>query len=257
MVDKLEDTNKKDERRSFTGASDDDVYYIANPNAESIRAADWQYSKVYTKCLNEGITTSSEMMDILKKRGIIGEDYDTRSKELSEKLNNLITKLYSASDNKEKSELAMEVAKAREAIFQWNQRLTGPMNNTCEQIADDSRLEYLVSCMIQNADGTRVWESYNDFLEADNQALTMKSKYEVMLFLQGYDSNFLDNTPEALAMKEVETDLLKSAEEAISEEKEEVAEEVVAEKKGSKDNNTKKKSTTKKKSNKKDTSKKS
>src|SRR6056297_988316 len=112
----MEDTNtKKDERRSFVGANEEDVYYIINPNAEAIRAADWQYSKVYTKCLNEGITTSSEMMDILKKRGIIGDDYDRRSKELSDNLNELITKLYSVTDNKEKSDLAMEVAKSREA----------------------------------------------------------------------------------------------------------------------------------------------
>lgn len=265
MVDNKEEKAKVDERRSFTG-SNDEVYYIANPNAESIRSADWQYSKVYTKCLNEGITTSSEMMDILKKRGIIGDDYDKRSKELSENLNELITKLYTATENKEKSELAMEVAKAREAIFQWNQRLTGPMNNTCEQIADDSRLEYLVSCMIQHEDGSRVWESYNDFLNAEDQALTMKSKYEVMLFLQGYDSNFLENTPEAVAMKEIETDLLKKADDAIAEEKEKSIEAAAADQKQEqledkqepevKKEKPNKKTTTKKKSTKKNDTKK-
>lgn len=33
-----------------------------------------------------------------------------------------------------------------------------------------------------------------------------------MLFLQGYDSDFLDNTPEAMAIREVQTNLLMEAE---------------------------------------------
>lgn len=121
-------------------------------------------------------------------------------------------KLAVATTNEEKTALANEVARAREALFQWNQRLSGPMSNTCEQISDDTRLEYLTSCIIQSKDGNRVWPTYEDFLSSKDQTLTLKSRYEVMLFLQGYDSDFLDNTPEAMAIKEVQTNLLEEAE---------------------------------------------
>lgn len=207
------ENNEIDARRSFFGKDEEVQYFIANPNAEDIRGADWQYSKIYTRCLNEGITTSAEMMDILRRRGVVGGDYDKRSKELSSKLNDLITDLGDVKGNEEKSALAVEIAQAREALFQWNQRLSGPMSNTCEQIADDARLEYLTAGMIQYSDGSRVWADHDKFLVSNDQSLTMKARYEVMLFLQGYDSNFLDYTPEAVAMKEVEENIIKQASE--------------------------------------------
>lgn len=201
-----------DNRRSFVAPDGETEYFIEIPNAEDIRNADWQYSKQYTKCLNEGLPTSAELTDILKRRGVIGQDFENRAEELSNVLNDCILRLAIAPTNEEKTALANEVARAREALFQWNQRLSGPMSNTCEQISDDTRLEYLTSCIIQSKDGTRVWPTYEDFLSNKDQALTLKSRYEVMLFLQGYDSDFLDNTPEALAIREVQTSLLEDAE---------------------------------------------
>jgi len=206
---------KVDERRFFLGPDEETKYFIAVPSAEDIKGADWQYSKTYTQCLVEGITTSAEMMDILMRRGIIGPEFEKRAQELSDTLNEKIMLLEAASDVDEKRILSVDVAQAREELFQWNQRLNGPMNNTCEQISDDARLEYLTSCMIQDADSNKVWDSYEAYLKEKNQALALKSRFEVMLYLQGLDSNFLDQTPEAMAMKEVETEILEKAQAAI------------------------------------------
>lgn len=221
----------KDERRNFLGPDDITSYFIAPPTAEDIRGADWQYSKTYTKSLIEGITTAAEMMDILRRRGIIGPEFEQRAAELAEELSQKTLSLDNAKTIEEKRDLAIEVAAAREELFQWNQRLNGPMNNTCEQISDDVRLEYLTSCMVQSEDGKRVWNSYDEFLKEKSQALAVRSRFEVMLFLQGLESDFLEQTPEAQAMREVEADIMQKAEEAmkaveaLSKEEEEIAEE--------------------------------
>jgi hypothetical protein len=209
---------KKDERRSFLGPDETITYYIAPPNAEDIRGADWHYSKMYTRSLVEGITTSAEMMDILRQRGIIGPEFEQRATELQRELGEKLDALDKATDLEIKRGLSIEVYNAREELFQWNQRLSGPMNNTCEQISDDARLEYLTSCMIQTEDGKRVWSSYDDFLKEKNKnlaALAVRARLEVMLYLQGLDSDFLDKTPEAVAMREVEADIINRAEEAL------------------------------------------
>lgn len=237
----------KDERRSFLGPDNETEYFIGMPSAEDIRGADWQYSKIYTKCLTEGIPTSAELMDILRKRDIIGDDFDKRAAELSARLNDLVIKLELAESNEEKSEMAVEVAQAREALFQWNQRLSGPMSNTCEQIADDARLEYLTANIIQNQDGSKVWEDYDSFLITNDQAFTMKSRYEVMLYLQGYESDFLEKTPEAMAMKEIEQEIIKKATEEVEAERKAAEEAAKAEEKETKKKPTAKKKTTKKK----------
>lgn len=210
-----EDELKTQERRSFLGPDETTNYFIATPNAEIIRGADWIYSKTYTKCLQEGITTSAEMMDILMKRGIVGPEFEQRSVELTEILNEKIMALEEANTLEEKRDVAIEVANAREQLFQWNQRLNGPMSNTCEQIADDARLEYLTSSMVVKEDGSRIWESYEKYMSEKSQALALRARFEIMLFLQGLDSDFLEKTPEAMAMREIETDLINKAEEAL------------------------------------------
>jgi hypothetical protein len=237
MEDFTMDNNEQDNRRFFLGPDEETKYYIDTPSAEDIRGADWQYSKTYTQCLIEGITTSAEMVDILTRRGIIGPEFEQRASELSGNLNKAISELDTAEDMDIKREVSMKVAQAREELFQWNQRLNGPMNNTAEQMSDDARLEFLTSCMVVDGAGNKVWDSYDTYLKEKSQALALRARFEVMLFLQGLDSNFLEQTPEAIAMREVEADILEKAEaalrasEAVEKEEEMEAERAKAEEK--------------------------
>ena len=195
--------------RSFEGHDGESTYYIINPTAKDIRGADWEYSKTYTKSLVEGITTVAEMTDILMVRGIIGPEFDQRSNELTRILAEKVEILEATSDIDKKAEAAISVAVSREELFQWNQRLNAPLANTCEQISDDMRLEFLTSSIILNEDGNRVWSDFDSYLVGKDQGLAQKARFEVMLLLQGLDSSFLENTPEAVAMREVETNNLK------------------------------------------------
>lgn len=207
--------------RVFYGTDNVTKYYIVQPSADDIREADWQYSKTYTKCLVEGIMTSNEMMDLLVLRNIIGPEFEQRAKELSDTLNTKIESLSTATDMDEKRILAMEVFECRDELFKWNQRLNGPMSNTCEQISDDARIECLTSSMVLDSAGKRVWASYSDFLSAEDSNLASKARFEVMLYFQGMDSDFMDKTPEAMAMREVEQDIVIKAQELLDAIKEE------------------------------------
>ena len=225
---------EKPSERSFT-LSDGSVYYVVNPNTEDIKNADWAYSKIYTKSLMEGIVTSSEMVDILTKRGLIGPEYEQRAQELSDNLREAIESLRKAKDNTEKTERAEIVASAREELFRWNQRFSNPMSHTCEQLADDTRLENLAFSMIRDENNKRVWNKYEEYIEDKNQELMQKARLEVMLYLQGVSSDFMNLTPEAVAMREVSDDLFAKMtedellEEIKAEEAEEADEEVAAE----------------------------
>lgn len=203
--------------RTFFNARTESNYYIVSPTAEDIRGADWEYSKAYTKSLVAGITTTAEMTDILMRRGIIGPEFEQRSNELSTELVNKISALNNAKNSEEKAELAVQVAMAREELFQWNQRLNAPLGNTCEQISDDSRLEFLTSRLIVDATGKKVWKDFDEYLTEKEQSLSQQSRFEIMLYLQGLSSDFLDNTPEAIAMKELEAEATKAVMEEIAE----------------------------------------
>lgn len=242
------DTSTYKDGRSFVGADGETKYYIIAPTADAIRGADWQYSKAYTKCLMEDIPTSAEMLDILTRRGIIGTEFEQRANELAQILNERIEKLDGAVAFDTKREAAVDVATAREELFQWNQRLNGPMNNTAEQISDDARLEYLTSCMVVDSEGKRVWNTYELYLLETDQTLPLKARFEVMLYIQGLDSDFLENTPEAVAMREVEASVIEKAREALEAANAVAVEEVKADKKATTKRKTKAKPTSKKKS---------
>jgi hypothetical protein len=192
------DTNK----RSFS--LDGQTYYIKQPTAADIRDSDWNYSKIYSKSLVDGIYTSSEMRDILKKRGIIGPEYDKRAQELANMLETTLTNMYTLSLDDKKREAAEEAEGIRNEIFQWNHRLNGPMSNTCEQMADDAKLEFLTSRIIVSDKDEVVWKDYTAFLGDSNPVLPSRAKFEVMLYLQGLDSDFLDQVPEAVVLKDIE-----------------------------------------------------
>jgi hypothetical protein len=189
-------------KRSFS--LDGQTYYIKQPTAADIRDSDWNYSKVYSKSLVDGIYTSSEMRDILKKRGIIGPEYDKRAQELANMLETTLTNMYTLNLDEKRKEAAEEAEGIRNEIFQWNHRLNGPMSNTCEQMADDAKLEFLTSRIIVSDKDEVVWKDYTAFLGDSNPVLPSRAKFEVMLYLQGLDSDFLDQVPEALVLKDIE-----------------------------------------------------
>ena len=213
-----------DTRREFTLESPDNEinhYFIANPTGEDIRKADWQYSKIYNQAIVDGFLTQAQMVEVLKEKKIISDDYTERldriRTSLAAELFKLENLLDEASDD-EKEAVALEVASLRDELFRINQMVNGPMGNTCENLAEDARTEYLTSRIIQTKDSKKVWEDFQDYRDEDNTALCVKSRFEVMLWMQGLGSDFLENTPEQKVLRGIAQERLdKAMEEAQKE----------------------------------------
>ena len=216
-----------DGRRKFEVEVEEGVVkelYIGVPNASDVRDADWEHAKTYNRALKEGVFTVSEMMEILKARKIIGDDYDEAGNDLRVSLDEAVIAMERETDKEKRMELAVKVARIRESVFQWNQRLSGPLASTCENMANDIRVEYLTSAVIQNKDGSRYWKSFDDYKVEKQLVVQTKARFEVMLWLEGVESDFLDKAPENLVMRE----LLKVKELSTSTPSEEVLAEVEA-----------------------------
>jgi hypothetical protein len=196
----------QDTRRSFEFAVDENTitkYFLGMPTSEQIRKADWHYSKVYNKALVEGIATESEMYSILRERNIVGPEYDKQREELQLRIAAKIHMMEAATEDLDKAKLALEVREAREQLYQMNQRVTGPLSNTCEQMANDAKTEYLTSAIVELENGDAVWKSHEEFLAEPNQRLIIRARYEILLWLEGLDQDFLENTPENKALREI------------------------------------------------------
>lgn len=191
-----------DDRRKIE-LENGDVLFIRRPSAESIRQSDWMYSKIYNDAFLSGVMTASQMMEQMKKREIISDAYEKEMASSREKLATSLFALANVKTLEEKEQKAIDVAVAREEILILNHRINGPLSNTCEQLAEDAKLDYLTSCMIETPEGKRVWANYDAYCAEPNMEKAFKSRLEVMLFLRNVESDYLETTPEQLALKEV------------------------------------------------------
>lgn len=206
-----------DSRREFVLEQEEGElksYFIAAPGGEDIRKADWQYSKVYNQAIIDGFLTAAQMTELLTEKGIISDDYTQRVEDVRISLGAELFKLETlmeSSTEEDKEAVAMGVARYRDELFQLNQRVNGPMANTCENLAEDARTEFLTSRIIELKDQTKLWKDFDAFRNEDNAALAIKSRFEVMLWMQGLESNFLENTPEQSTLREIAKDRLEEA----------------------------------------------
>ena len=219
MVDKKKEEVQEEERRFFEYGTEGDTskFYLDMPSSEQIRKAEWHYSKVYNKALIEGVATTAEMMDILTKRGLYGPEYEKRLQELQVDITLKIGEMHNADEITAKEELAREVQELRDDLYRWNQRLTGPLSNSCEQMAEDAKVEFLTSAIVRDEAGTLIWDSYDSFIVEGNQGLALKARFEVLLWTQGLDADFLDKTPENKVLQELALDRARIEAEAAKE----------------------------------------
>jgi ribosomal protein S20 len=197
-----------DTRREFTIQVDDEEvsFYIAQPSGAAVRKSDWQYSKVYNQAIVDGFLTQAQMIDVLKEKGILSEEYAQRVESTRIGLASELFKLENLREDAPELEcegLALEVARLRDELFSLNQQVNGPLGNTCENLADDARNEYLTSRIVQHEDGSYLWEDFDAYQNEENSSLSVKARFEVMLWIQGLDSNFLENTPEQSALRAI------------------------------------------------------
>lgn len=225
MADNKDEKELKDifeDKRFFINdgpGGDGRKYYIDNADVDEVRNADWHYSKTYNEALLAGVTTAAQMADILEAREITGPAYEAKRLKLIEELDEAVKALEEATSVDEKKALATRVESLRNQLFRLNQRAASPMSNTCEQLAEDARVEYLTSAMVKDEEGKRVWSSYEDYKTTIKPQLAMRARYEVMLALQGLDSDFLSKTPEAIARNEIKQLEEAKTDEAVDEDK--------------------------------------
>jgi len=199
-----------DSRRSFVfedpNTGEEEELFIADPTGEDIRKADWNYAKVFNQAMTDGFPTQAQMLEVLEKRGIISPEYHTEVEGVRISLAAALFRLENMdedSDELEREGTALDVAEFRDKLFRLNQKVNGPLGNTCENLAEDARTEFLTSRIIQKKDGSRLWEDFEAFRTEANTSLCVKCRLEVMLWLQGLESNFLEHTPEQEALRNI------------------------------------------------------
>jgi len=254
------DPLKEDTRVKFV--FNDLTYYINPPSAEAIRKSEWHHAKVYNEAVAEGVYTSHEMEGLLKGRGLLGEEYERELSVSRSHLQDALMRLELANldpdtEDEELEKIALEVARARDDLYRLNLRFTNPMNTTCEKLAEDAKIDFIISSVIVDASGKKVWPTYADYMNDTNFNFILTAKTQVYLWLQGIDGDILNKIPENVVFKRIDEKRKEKVQTALDEitkaiatanESENMSTPLLEESMSSEDGNSKKKTKKKKQS---------
>lgn len=201
------DPIKDDTRKTFEHSGK--KYFINPPSSEVVRKSEWHHAKVYNEAVAEGVYTAHEMEELLRRRGLIGAEYDKEIVAARASLQESLVRLELANLEPDiqddiLEEIAIEVSKARDELYKLNLRYSNPMNTTCEKLAEDAKVDYIISAVVVDEHGNRVWPTYVDFMNDTDVNFVVTAKTQVYLWLQGIDSDMFTKVPEHMVFKKLD-----------------------------------------------------
>ena len=176
------------------------------PNNDEVRLAELRYSKAFTEALKEGLLTYKEMETLLQERGIWTEKEDQKVRDLEKTISLLETTLAEKKvDDKTKKvkEIAQKLSDIRAELITISMERQMYLANTAESKADESRTSFLVyKCVSYAENNAPLWANEAEFLNENRSDLLVKCTTEVLTFMSGLSSTFMENVPEAMILRE-------------------------------------------------------
>lgn len=174
-------------------------YRTRFPTAEEDGDARIAYARSFNKSLEEGLLTQKQMENLLKNRGIWTEEDEKKVSSLREKIGHLETLLAKKSPkdkSKATTKLAEELAGHRLELLDITGGYQEYMNQTVETLADERRTAYYIASCTTNADGSRVWDTVEEFLRSQDGQFVSLATFHYVTFSNGLAENYLDDLTE-------------------------------------------------------------
>jgi hypothetical protein len=172
------------------------TYYVAKPTAPDEAKAKLQQSRVFNTCISNGCCLRTQLNKTLKNSGIWDEEDDNYVDGLSKDIQDKLAKIDAGGiDIMEARQLAIEVNRQRMELINKLSVLREHDSLTAEGQADDAYFDSLVSSCCFNEDGTKVFKSYEDYINRSREDLSIKLAQELSGLVFG-NTNFAKELPE-------------------------------------------------------------
>jgi hypothetical protein len=181
---------------------DGQKYLIKRPSSKVSQEASKKYSIEFIKCVKDGVMTKEQTKNFLIEHGVWTKEDDLKEKELSKKLANLETELYRGSPKRKKVTLeegrakSLEMRKLRSDYIELIARRQAYEANTAESLADNARFDFLVAECTYNVDGTKVYNSYEDYISKSSEELAYTAATTLAQMVYGLNDDFAEKLPE-------------------------------------------------------------
>ena len=188
------------ENKKFT--FEDKEYSVVRPSAKVTQAAQRLYSAEFMKCINEGLMVKPKLKQFLEEHGIWTKDQEKKEKEIADEINALELELYRGGGKGKKitltegKEKALKIKELRASYMELIAERQSYESNTAESVADNARFDYLVSECTLNADGTKVYNSFEDYQSKSSDDLAYTAASNLAQLIYALEDDYIKKLPE-------------------------------------------------------------
>ncbi len=176
---------------------DDKIAFLLLPDAQINKEAQLVYNRAFRDALDSGAILRQKLGDIMEEQGL----WDGEKEALHFDLITNITeweKTLAAGGIKleEAKQIAIQMRRARMTFRSLVSQKTSMDANTVEGQADNARFAYLVFACLKNESGEPVFETFDEYENAESEPYVVEAASALAKRLYGLDPDYDKNLPE-------------------------------------------------------------
>jgi len=177
-------------------------FFVKKPGSKVSQHAQRIYSAEFMKCLNEGLMVRAKLKKFLQEHGVWTEAQEEEEKDISKQINDIEVEIYrggkdrktmTLSEGREKAIKMKELRNKYSALISERQSYE---SNTAESMADNARFDFLVSECTFNEDGTKVYNSYEDYQLKSGEEFAYESAATLAQLMYSLEEDYAKKLPE-------------------------------------------------------------
>jgi hypothetical protein len=177
-------------------------YYVSQPTPKILQEANVLYSVELSKCLKRGVHSKQQMIKFLTDNGVWSDDKEKKEKKILDEISAVQNELYHGSNGvkrmslKEGRRLAIKMKDLRRDLMSLISERQSHESNTAESLADNARFDFLVASCTFNEDGTKVFSSYENYVENAQNDVSYKAASALAGLMYDLDEDYTKKLPE-------------------------------------------------------------
>lgn len=184
--------------REFTVRSSDGTelqYKTVRPNFGIGNKAEIHYKRAFAEALKERLLTSFEMRETLEKLEYFAENDDV-IKEIDTEIEAQEAKIVECENTDEAAPIIAKLRILRTKRVLEVYKINSVYENTAESYAEKIRNQFYAAMLTRAEDGSKVWNSFEEFQEEEDIKLVNAAINNVMLLNAQVRNNFEMEYPE-------------------------------------------------------------
>jgi len=177
-------------------------YIVKRPSPKASQKAQNFYSIEFTKNIKSGLMTKAQMKTFLLEHGVWTKEQELEEERIGKRIQELELEIYRGNPNRKKitlkegREKALQIKEERAKYMELILQRQSYEANTAEALADNARFDFLVSECTFNLDGTKVYNSYDDYQSKGDEPLAFEAASTLAQMVYSLEDDYSKKLPE-------------------------------------------------------------